>query len=79
MFPIVSFYQIIIIIIIIYNYQLKIFLKTISIYFFLFFQPPILPRVSSECDSSNFDEYPETDWRAARTMDKIEMKLFEGF
>lgn len=30
-------------------------------------------------DASNFDEYPEADWKSARTLDKSELKLFEDF
>ncbi|XP_037052473.1 cAMP-dependent protein kinase catalytic subunit 3 [Bradysia coprophila] len=41
--------------------------------------PPMIPKVSFAGDSSNFDEYPETDWRAARSLDKIELQLFEDF
>ncbi|KAJ6647536.1 cAMP-dependent protein kinase catalytic subunit 3, partial [Pseudolycoriella hygida] len=41
--------------------------------------PPTIPKVSFAGDSSNFDEYPETDWKAARSLDKIELQLFEDF
>lgn len=42
-------------------------------------QPPIVPKVSYEGDSSNFDDYPESDWKSARTLDENELKLFEDF
>ena len=28
-------------------------------FFFCFFQPPIVPRITYEGDTRNFDEYPE--------------------
>lgn len=49
------------------------------IHFLFDFQPPMIPKVSFAGDSSNFDEYPETDWKAARSLDKIELQLFEDF
>ncbi|KAI8427675.1 hypothetical protein MSG28_002139 [Choristoneura fumiferana] len=42
-------------------------------------QPPIMPTVSYEGDTSNFDEYTETDWKAARALDPDELKLFANF
>lgn len=42
-------------------------------------QPPVIPNVQFDGDTSNFDEYPETDWKAARSLDKIELQLFEDF
>ncbi|CAG9567043.1 unnamed protein product [Danaus chrysippus] len=42
-------------------------------------QPPIVPSVSYEGDTSNFDEYPETDWKAVRSLDPEELKLFANF
>ncbi|KAJ8974336.1 hypothetical protein NQ317_005677 [Molorchus minor] len=41
--------------------------------------PPIVPKIMYEGDSSNFDEYPETDWKSSRTLEQSEMKLFEDF
>lgn len=38
-----------------------------------------MPSVSYEGDTSNFDEYPETDWKAARALDPDELKLFANF
>uniref|UniRef100_A0A1E1WMU9 AGC-kinase C-terminal domain-containing protein n=2 Tax=Pectinophora gossypiella TaxID=13191 RepID=A0A1E1WMU9_PECGO len=42
-------------------------------------QPPIIPSVSYEGDTSNFDEYPETDWKSVRSLDPEELKLFANF
>lgn len=42
-------------------------------------QPPIVPKVAYDGDASNFDEYPEADWKSARTLDQNELKLFEDF
>ncbi|VEN43210.1 unnamed protein product [Callosobruchus maculatus] len=41
--------------------------------------PPIVPKVEYEGDSSNFDDYPENDWKSARTLEESELKLFEDF
>lgn len=46
---------------------------------FFCFQPPIMPAVSYEGDTSNFDEYPETDWKSVRSLDSDELKLFANF
>lgn len=32
-----------------------------------------------EGDSSNFDDYPETDWKSSRTLEKSEQSLFDDF
>ncbi|CAG9858946.1 unnamed protein product [Phyllotreta striolata] len=42
-------------------------------------QPPIIPRISYDGDSSNFDDYPEADWKSSRTLEESELKLFEDF
>lgn len=42
-------------------------------------QPPVVPKVHFDGDTSNFDEYPETDWKAARSLDEIELQLFDNF
>lgn len=42
-------------------------------------KPPIVPKFVFEGDTSNFDDYPETDWKSARSLDKVEMQLFEDF
>lgn len=41
--------------------------------------PPIIPRISYDGDSSNFDDYPEADWKSTRTLEESELKLFEDF
>ncbi|XP_058838446.1 cAMP-dependent protein kinase catalytic subunit PRKX [Topomyia yanbarensis] len=42
-------------------------------------KPPIVPKFVNEGDTGNFDDYPETDWKSARSLDKMEMQLFEDF
>jgi len=42
-------------------------------------KPPIIPRIVHEGDTSNFDEYPETDFKSARFLDHDEMILFDDF
>lgn len=42
-------------------------------------QPPIVPRVSYDGDTRNFDEYPEADWKSAPVVGDTERKLFEDF
>nr|CAD7571803.1 unnamed protein product [Timema californicum] len=42
-------------------------------------RPPIVPRVTYEGDTRNFDDYPETDWKSAPTVGETEQKLFEDF
>ncbi|XP_069692219.1 cAMP-dependent protein kinase catalytic subunit 3 [Periplaneta americana] len=40
---------------------------------------PILPRVSYDGDTRNFDDYPEADWKSAPSVGEMEQKLFEDF
>lgn len=42
-------------------------------------KPPIVPTVVHDGDTSNFDEYPETDFKSARFVDNNELVLFEDF
>ncbi|XP_075211653.1 protein kinase, cAMP-dependent, catalytic subunit 3 isoform X1 [Lycorma delicatula] len=42
-------------------------------------KPPIIPRVSYDGDTRNFDEYPEADWKSAPCVGEMEMKLFDDF
>ncbi|XP_063236589.1 cAMP-dependent protein kinase catalytic subunit 3 isoform X2 [Bacillus rossius redtenbacheri] len=42
-------------------------------------KPPIVPTVSYEGDTRNFDDYPETDWKSAPTVGATEQKLFDDF
>ncbi|KAJ8961155.1 hypothetical protein NQ318_008835 [Aromia moschata] len=41
--------------------------------------PPIVPKIMYDGDSSNFDDYPESDWKSSRTLEGSELKLFEDF
>ncbi len=53
--------------------------------FFLFFfpctcvKPPIVPKVSYDGDTCNFDEYPEADWQRTPCVTEKDYKLFESF
>ena len=47
--------------------------------FFAFFQPPIVPRVSFEGDTANFDEYPETNWSEAAPVNPADLHIFSDF
>ncbi|KAK7873091.1 hypothetical protein R5R35_000371 [Gryllus longicercus] len=42
-------------------------------------KPPIVPRVTYDGDTRNFDEYPEADWKSAPCVGESEQKLFEDF
>lgn len=42
-------------------------------------RPPIVPRIAFEGDTSNFDEYPESDFKSSPTLDAAKRKLFEDF
>jgi len=42
-------------------------------------KPPILPKVSYEGDTRNFDDYPETDWRQVNTITERELRRFDDF
>lgn len=46
---------------------------------FCLFQPPFVPKVMYEGDSSNFDDYPESDWKSSRTLEESEQNLFDDF
>ncbi|XP_018329229.1 protein kinase DC2 [Agrilus planipennis] len=41
--------------------------------------PPIVPKVSHPGDSSNFDDYPEVDWKSTKSIDESDLKLFADF
>ncbi|XP_018567559.1 protein kinase DC2 [Anoplophora glabripennis] len=41
--------------------------------------PPVVPKIMYEGDASNFDDYPEGDWKSSRTLEDSELKLFEDF
>ncbi|KAJ8928569.1 hypothetical protein NQ314_018854, partial [Rhamnusium bicolor] len=41
--------------------------------------PPVVPKIMYDGDASNFDDYPESDWKSSRTLEDSELKLFEDF
>lgn len=45
----------------------------------MFLQPPIIPKVSHEGDTSNFDVYPEEDWKKAPPVSHKDLEIFENF
>ena len=42
-------------------------------------KPPIVPKVSYDGDTRNFDDYPETDWRQVPSVTDREFRMFEDF
>lgn len=50
-----------------------------NIIFLFIFQAPIVPKVMYDGDTSNFDDYPELDWKTLRPLEESELKLFENF
>ncbi|KAM7357028.1 protein kinase, cAMP-dependent, catalytic subunit 3 [Cochliomyia hominivorax] len=42
-------------------------------------KPPIIPEVQYDGDTSNFDDYPESDWKPARAVDQSDLQLFKDF
>lgn len=54
-----------------------------AIAFFLFLfcilQAPIIPEVQFDGDTSNFDDYPESDWKPAQAVDQSDYQLFKDF
>uniref|UniRef100_A0A1B6DJA4 Protein kinase domain-containing protein n=1 Tax=Clastoptera arizonana TaxID=38151 RepID=A0A1B6DJA4_9HEMI len=42
-------------------------------------KPPIIPRITYDGDTRNFDEYPEADWKSSPSVGETELKLFEDF
>lgn len=42
-------------------------------------QPPIVPKVSHEGDTSNFDVYPEDDWKKDPPVPQKDLELFKNF
>jgi len=41
--------------------------------------PPLIPKVNCDGDTSNFDDYPEDDWKSARKLHPKELEKFEDF
>merc|ERR1719308_742259 len=42
-------------------------------------KPPLVPKVSYEGDTRNFDDYPETDWRQVPSVTEREFRMFDDF
>lgn len=42
-------------------------------------QPAIIPKVSHEGDTSNFDVYPEDDWKKDPPMPQKDLEIFKNF
>jgi len=42
-------------------------------------KPPIVPKVSYDGDTCNFDEYPEADWQRTPCVAEKDYKLFDSF
>lgn len=42
-------------------------------------KPPIMPKVSHEGDTSNFEPYPEDDWNKAPPVPPKDLELFKNF
>ncbi|XP_075159503.1 protein kinase, cAMP-dependent, catalytic subunit 3 [Haematobia irritans] len=40
---------------------------------------PIIPEVQFDGDTSNFDDYPESDWKPAQAVDQSDYQLFKDF
>ena len=43
------------------------------------FQPPIVPKVSYDGDTRNFDDYPESNWQKAPAASEKDMRHFLDF
>lgn len=42
-------------------------------------KPPIVPKVSYEGDTRNFDDYPENNWRSTQGVSDTELAIFNDF
>lgn len=42
-------------------------------------QPPIIPKVSHDGDTSNFDVYPEDDWKKDAPVPQKDLEIFKNF
>lgn len=42
-------------------------------------QPPIVPKVSHEGDTSNFDVYPEDEWKKDPPVPQKDLDVFKSF
>ena len=45
----------------------------------LYLQPPIVPEVSHDGDTRNFDDYPNDDWQKATAVSEEQLKHFKDF
>lgn len=56
------------------------FLAVFNVLFYsLFFQPPIIPKVAHDGDTKNFDSYPEDDWQKTAPAAEKDLALFAEF
>lgn len=46
---------------------------------FFSLKPPIVPKVSHEGDTSNFDVYPEDDWKKDPPVPQKDLEIFKNF
>lgn len=44
-----------------------------------FLQPPIIPKVSHEGDTSNFEAYPEDEWKKETPVSPKDLEIFKNF
>lgn len=44
-----------------------------------FSQPPIVPKVSHEGDTSNFEAYPEDEWKKETPVSPKDLEIFKNF
>uniref|UniRef100_A0A2K6FAS7 Protein kinase cAMP-dependent X-linked catalytic subunit n=1 Tax=Propithecus coquereli TaxID=379532 RepID=A0A2K6FAS7_PROCO len=42
-------------------------------------KPPIVPKISGDGDTSNFETYPENDWDAAPPVPEKDLEIFKNF
>uniref|UniRef100_A0A8C8YX91 non-specific serine/threonine protein kinase n=1 Tax=Prolemur simus TaxID=1328070 RepID=A0A8C8YX91_PROSS len=42
-------------------------------------KPPIVPKISGDGDTSNFETYPESDWDAAPPVPEKDLEIFKNF
>ena len=42
-------------------------------------KPPIVPKVSSDGDTRNFDNYPEEEWRNVEPITERQLAMFSDF
>lgn len=47
--------------------------------FQLFDKPPIVPKVSNDGDTSNFEAYPEDDWNKTPPVPPKDLEIFKNF